>query len=583
MLLLWEKNDGGYGVLIPLVHGGQRAWLGGTPDGLELRSMEWDRAAANGPATLLFTAEGDDPFALVERSIDLIADRLRTFRPRNQKLTPEWIDWLGWCTWDAFYQEVNSEGVLGGLEKARAGGVQPRFLILDDGWQDTDGKMLQGLGAHPEKFPKGLADLIRRAKSEYGIEIFGIWHAFQGYWYGVDPESPAGKPYRVFDVTQSAHSRLFEAPARRVLIHPDDIARFYHNYYRELRAAGVDMVKVDNQGSLDHFLDANTTAPAVTMQRYQEAFQGAAAHHFQSETLHCLSQTTDALYHLDSANVMRNSEDYFPTRPETQGQHIFRNALNNVFMQCFCVPDWDMFQSCREPAPFHAAARAICGGPLYISDKPGEQNFDLLRKLITRDGRTLRCPQPALPTRDCLFVDAYQEPHLFKIQNRNGEVGVLGFFNCHWDADGGKPVTGHYSAADVGGLVGEHFALYYHTTGKIEVASRADTFDATLPPLGWELITVAPIENGVAVIGLADKLNSSAAIVSKQWITPDRLEITLCEGGPLAIHLERKLSSAKVNGDTIALTRTGTGARLGDIPMISDPVLVFEFPPLKSA
>lgn len=577
LMLLWEKSSGGYGVLIPLVHAGQRAWLAGTPEGIELRSMAWDRAAASGPATLLFTAEGDDPFVLVEQAIALISEKLRSFRLRTQKATPTWIDSFGWCTWNAFYQKVNTVGVLDGLEKARAGGVAPRFLILDDGWQDTDGKMLQGFEAHPEKIPDGLADLIHRAKTEYGIALFGIWHAFEGYWYGVDPESPVGRNYRHFDITQAAHNCPKDEPARRTLIIPDDIARFYQDYYRSLRAAGVDFVKVDNQASLDHFLNETTTAPTATMQRYQEAFQSAAAHYFLGETLHCLSQVGDVLFSLDSGNVMRNSEDYFPDRPETQGQHVFRNALNNVFMQSFCIPDWDMFQSCQPAAPFHAAARAICGGPVYISDKPGEQNFELLRKLITRDRHALRCPQPALPTRDCLFVDAYAEPHLFKIQNRNHATGVLGLFNCHWDDEGGQSVAGSYAANDVDGLQGERFALYHHSSGEMRVATPSESFDISLPPLGWELVTVAPIERGVAVFGLADKFNSSAAITAQHWTGPNRLEITLIEGGPLALYLEREPVSCSVGKTEIALTRSQNGLSQVTLPGLNQPTLVIDF------
>jgi raffinose synthase len=566
VMLLWEKESGGYGVLIPLVQAGQRAWLAGTPEGLELRSMAWDRAAASGPASLLFFAEGEDPFALVNASIIAISEKLRTFRPRKMKAVPRWIDWFGWCTWDAFYQQVNTEGVLAGLEKARAGGVVPRFLILDDGWQDTDGKMLRGFGAHPEKFPEGLAELIERARSEFGIQLFGAWHALEGYWFGVDPEGPVGQNYRVFDLTQSAHNRLHEAPERRALIHPDDIARFYHDYYRELRAAGVDFVKVDNQGSLDHFLNETTTPPTPTMQRYQEAFQGAAAHHFQSETLHCLSQVSDVLFHLDSANVMRNSEDYFPTRPATQGQHVFRNALNNVFMAPFCIPDWDMFQSSRLPAPFHAAARAICGGPIYISDKPGEQNFELLRKLITSEGRALRCEEPALPTRDCLFENAYDEPRLFKIQNKNGAMGVLGLFNCYWSEAEGGTVTGSYGPADVDNLEGDRFALFYHTNRRAQVAQREERFTLTLEPLDWELVTIAPLLGGVGVFGLADKLNGSAAVRSVDWINEDQLKVTLCEGGSFAVYHERDINSAIAGGSVLKTIRTAGNLSIIEVP-----------------
>lgn len=30
---------------------------------------------------------------------------------------PDILNWFGWCTWDAFYTDVNSEGVKQGLER----------------------------------------------------------------------------------------------------------------------------------------------------------------------------------------------------------------------------------------------------------------------------------------------------------------------------------------------------------------------------------------------------------------------------------------------------------------------------------
>ena len=42
---------------------------------------------------------------------------------------------------------------------------------------------------------------------------------------------------------------------------------------------------------------------------------------------------------------------------------------------------------------------------LLFSDKPGNHNFDLLRKLVLPDGSVLRAQLPGRPTRDCLFVD----------------------------------------------------------------------------------------------------------------------------------------------------------------------------------
>ena len=30
---------------------------------------------------------------------------------------PSFVDWFGWCTWDAFYTDVTTEGVKQGLKR----------------------------------------------------------------------------------------------------------------------------------------------------------------------------------------------------------------------------------------------------------------------------------------------------------------------------------------------------------------------------------------------------------------------------------------------------------------------------------
>jgi|GEM_PF-5674908 len=54
---------------------------------------------------------------------------------RADKPVPDFVDRLGWCTWDAFYMEVSAEKVLAGLASFEAAGVAPRVVIVDDGWQ----------------------------------------------------------------------------------------------------------------------------------------------------------------------------------------------------------------------------------------------------------------------------------------------------------------------------------------------------------------------------------------------------------------------------------------------------------------
>jgi raffinose synthase len=250
-----------------------------------------------------------------------------------------------------------------------------------------------------------------------------------------------------------------------------------------------------------------------------------------------MSNTTDAAYHLKSACVWRSSQDFFPNEPKTHGLHVFDNAFNSIWVRTFALPDWDMFQSGHSAGAFHAAARAISGGPVYVSDKPESHDFSLLSKLMLRDGRILRSKQPAVPSRDSLFEDGRTLPRVTKIVNFNEvagralPIGVLGIFNCYYNETGIGQVKGSYCAADVPGISAPRFALYHQTTGQVKLAERGERFPISLETLGYELVTVSPMEQGVALFGLLDKFNGSRALESACWISANELELELVDGG----------------------------------------------------
>lgn len=66
-------------------------------------------------------------------------------------------------------------------------------------------------------------------------------------------------------------------------------------------------------------------------------------------------------------------------------------AYNSLWMDQFIRPDWDMFQSDHTCAAFHATSRAICGGPVYVSDTLGCHDFARLARLVFPDGTVPRC------------------------------------------------------------------------------------------------------------------------------------------------------------------------------------------------
>lgn len=46
---------------------------------------------------------------------------------------------------------------------------------------------------------------------------------------------------------------------------------------------------------------------------------------------------------------------------------------------------------------------------MYVSDRPGQHDFGLLRRLVLPDGSVLRCRLPGRPTADCLLADVCRD------------------------------------------------------------------------------------------------------------------------------------------------------------------------------
>lgn len=68
-----------------------------------------------------------------------------------------------------------------------------------------------------------------------------------------------------------------------------------------------------------------------------------------------------------------------------------------------------VLRSKHPAAELHSIARVLSGGGLYVSDAPGQHDFDLLRRLVLPDGTILRALRAGRPTRDCLFTDVMRD------------------------------------------------------------------------------------------------------------------------------------------------------------------------------
>jgi raffinose synthase len=95
-----------------------------------------------------------------------------------------------------------------------------------------------------------------------------------------------------------------------------------------------------------------------------------------------MDMTNDAFYNFGESAVARTVEDYFPERGGGSGYnlekggpaaHVLMALYNSLYFSQMVYTDFDMFESNHTFATFHAAARAISGGPVYVTDIPEKQ------------------------------------------------------------------------------------------------------------------------------------------------------------------------------------------------------------------
>ncbi|KAL6898069.1 hypothetical protein ACP4OV_006665 [Aristida adscensionis] len=593
-------GEDAYVVFLPLVEGAFRASLqGGAGDELQLcvESGDADTRAQSFQRALFVGAAESDPFAAIAGAVAAAKSALKTFRLRSEKKLPGIVDYFGWCTWDAFYQDVTQEGVESGLRSLIDGGTPPKFVIIDDGWQsvgtdqsnpdDPAGEpkpplaRLTGIKEnkkfqHDDDPAAGIKTVVRAAKDKYGLKYVYVWHAITGYWGGVRPGVAGMEGYRSSMQFPNISPGVAEnEPGMKTdvlttqglgLVHPRAVYRFYDELHAYLAAAGVDGVKVDVQCILET-LGAGHGGRVELTRQYHQALDASIAKNFpENGIIACMSHNTDALYCSKQTAVVRASDDFYPRDPVSHTIHIASVAYNSVFLGEFMLPDWDMFHSLHPAGDYHGSARAISGGPVYVSDAPGKHNFELLKKIVLPDGSVLRARLPGRPTKDCLFTDPARDGvSLLKIWNMNKFTGVLGVYNCQgaaWSSVEKKNIF-HHTGSDAltCGVKGSDVhliadaatdpewngdcAVYRHASGDLVVLRNDTALPISLKVLEHDILTVSPIKDlapgfRFAPIGLVDMFNSGGAV--------EGLTYHLLDGAKLLDDINGSSSSSEAVG-----------------------------------
>ncbi len=569
----WQYDDGTYGAALALGGGGFRATLGGKDGALVTVCRSLGPAVTDRLLPQLAIGFGDDLHDVLAAVAEDAMTALGT--PENlriRKTLPGALTWLGWNTWNAsnLGHDLSADWVVAQVDLIRAAGAPIGTVVLDDGHFQARDSRLQSWAPDPAKFPGGFKPVVDTLKRR-GLKHVGLWHAFDACWNGIDPDSALGQGLKEKLFTWSEPAAPGDG-ARKIysFLKPDPaiLDPYFDAYHSGLAAAGITLIKVDNQLVAERMAGGNypvwDLAKAV-----HGAINAGAKKHFDNAIINCMDMTNDAFLNFGGTPVARSVEDYFPFKPGEgydlqQGNaaaHVLQAMYNALYFGEFVFPDFDMFESTNPNAALHAVVRAANCAPIYITDKAGQHDVALLKALVDAEGRTLRADTPLRPVADCLFQ--LQAPKLFKASSRTGEGALLLLANLA-DAD---TVDGAWRVSDITGLAEVDYAVWSKAGDVLSRPAFDQVAPATLKRFGHDLVHVAPIVDGAAVIGLKDKLNGLAAIgdIRRQ---AGSLGLAARDGGtlllwrdtaPKAVTIDGKVASFQFADHRLEIVLSGPG------------------------
>lgn len=468
---------------------------------------------------------------------------------------------------------------------------------------------------------------LSRDKGGKGLDYVLAWHAISGYWLGLDKiAKPAGNPLELPNVslyfpqfsaglmesTTTSNETQKDPSIKLGIGIPENATDFYSRYYAYMRQVGIDGVKVDDQAILGSLRPFPSVVPAdaqykhrhqvITRMHQALSVSAETSFHYHANALpiiHCMSHAPEILYRIPSLYgssldrplpLLRASEDYFPNIPSSHGPMIAAATFNSLLLGQLSVPDWDQFQTIvadtdfapgRVVAKFHAAARSISGGPIYISDVPGSVNSTVLESVVCIDGSVLPCAGVGLPTRTSLLRDPLMKGSgPMVIWNTNGipgsfpSSGVLGIFQA--GESSGKMTVVDAHPRDIEPFAGplheeaSFVGLSYNTQEMWLLEGARASMPITVPGenLWSDVVTIVPLTQvragdktwEIAPVGYIGMFNGAGAILKSQ--------VTTYAGK------ERFLMSIRGCGDFAAVVRMRSSNHTIETPAVSFTVRI---------
>lgn len=424
----------------------------------------------------------------------------------EEKRYPSQLEGLGWCTWDSLGKEVNEAQIIAKMDEFSEKGVLPSWVLIDDGWSSTnrEKETLHDFCADEKRFPKGLAHTVTLLKERYGIQFVGVWQCFQGYWNGIEPESPVAIAAAKF-LDKLNDGTL--VPSKE----PERSFGFWNMWHSQLRKSGIDFVKVDSQSSAsvftrgESFYGDTTKGPHVGL-------EASVFFNFDGGLINCMGMAPENYWHRVASSITRTSNDFLPHDAEWFSEHVKENTYISQIMKVLYFTDFDMFWTKHPNASAHALLRVMSSGPVYISDAKGETNPNILKPLIFSDGSLPRLEQAVSVAEENIIADPSLSGKALMIYGKFRSQWVLAAFGISK-----KPVNSSFSLSNLR-ETDEDFWCYSAATQKAILLHESSKLE--IPALTYgsaSLYFILPAslaleQSGVLPIGLTEKYIAGAGI-----------------------------------------------------------------------
>ena len=499
------KYKNRFACFVPMVGRKFKAYMvGGTETEIALEMTAYSGGQKDIEEPLYLLAEAPTLTEAVHKAFVWLAE-YKGIRTREKRRIPEMFNYLGWCSWDAFYREVSEEKIRQKAEELMEKKVPVKWMIIDDGWLSVQDELLYDFAPDKEKFPDGFQNMIREIRAKGDIRWFGVWHALGGYWGGILQGS---------ELELKEHPYLYKTVNGKSIPSPQTGEKFYRDWYKELSREGLDFVKVDGQSAVPYYFE-NSLPVGEAARGMNQALESGASY-MDGAIINCMGMAMESILARPVSAISRNSDDFVPDKENGFAEHLLQNAYNAVYHNELYCCDWDMFWTEHADCIKHSLLRAISGGPVYFSDKIGNTDPEVLKPLMYEDGRILMMDRSAKPTEDCIFCNP-MESGVLKLHNAAswgecGKGGGIAAYNLT-----GKRQTYTFRPADIPDIeVSDAYWVYDFFGKKAFALNRDESYEGILEADGFAWFVILSKKETGSCLGLLNKYAGFTAVESIQ-------------------------------------------------------------------